>query len=88
MVLAPATPPPIQSWADTEHGWKAAGPGVEATDDGGRHWRVVFRYGAGGGADGDAPGAGRAGEGFGSAAGEAAMKLIMIGKNVGAKSAP
>src|SRR5882762_358095 len=48
MVLAPATPPPIQSWADAEHGWKAAGPGVEATDDGGRHWRVVFRYGAGG----------------------------------------
>jgi hypothetical protein len=51
MFLAPATPPPIQSWADAEHGWKAAGPGVEATDEGGRHWRVVFRYGpAGGGA--------------------------------------
>src|SRR4051812_21210057 len=43
--MVPAPPPPIQSWADTEHGWKAAGPGVEATDDGGRHWRVVFRFG-------------------------------------------
>jgi hypothetical protein len=51
MVLAPATPPPIQSWADAEHGWKAAGPGVEASDDGGRHWRVVFRYGDGGAAE-------------------------------------
>ena len=51
MVLAPAAPPPIQSWADAEHGWKAAGPGVEATDDGGRHWRVVFRYGNGGAAE-------------------------------------
>ena len=45
MFLAPATPPPIQSWADAEHGWKAAGPGLEATDDGGKRWHVVFRFG-------------------------------------------
>ena len=45
MFLAPATPPPIQSWADAEHGWKAAGPGIEATDDGGKRWHVVFRFG-------------------------------------------
>src|SRR4051794_10505699 len=46
MFLAPATPLPVQSWADAEHGWKAAGPGVEATDDGGRHWRGPFPFGA------------------------------------------
>ena len=36
MVAAPPPPPVVQ--------WKAAGPGVEATSDGGRHWRVIFRW--------------------------------------------
>lgn len=45
-----AAPQPVQSWSDALHGWKAAGPGVEATTDGGRHWHVVFRWGPGGAA--------------------------------------
>ena len=49
MPALPATPPPvIQSWADHDHAWRAADQGVEATSDGGRHWRVVFRVGPGG----------------------------------------
>jgi hypothetical protein len=44
-------PPPIQSWSDAQHGWKAAGQGLEATTDGGRHWHLVFRYGPGGAFD-------------------------------------
>jgi hypothetical protein len=41
-----------------------------------------------GGAEGDAPGAGRAGERFEAAAGEAAMKFIGMGKNLAAQAQP
>jgi hypothetical protein len=42
--------PFVESWADTQHGWRLAGrpdlarfyPAVEATDDGGRTWRRVL----------------------------------------------
>lgn len=47
MVAAP--PPPLVSYVDRLHGWRASGPGVEATNDAGRHWHVVFRWRAGGG---------------------------------------
>src|SRR4051794_32361335 len=45
MVAAPPPPPPplIQSWADHEHAWRAGSAGVEATSDGGRHWRIVLK---------------------------------------------
>jgi hypothetical protein len=44
MPALPAAPPPlVQSWADHEHAWRAAADGVEATSDGGRHWRVVLK---------------------------------------------
>jgi hypothetical protein len=46
-----AAPQPVQSWSDAQHGWKAAGQGVEATTDGGHHWRLIFRYGPGGASD-------------------------------------
>ena len=38
--------------------------------------------------DGDAPGAGRAGEGFATAAGEATMELVRIGKDFASQSCP
>src|SRR3954447_837610 len=42
--MVAATPPPIvQSWADHQHAWRASSSGVEATSDGGRHWRVVLK---------------------------------------------
>jgi len=43
MVAAPPPPPLIRSWADREHAWRASAAGVEATSDGGRHWRVVLK---------------------------------------------
>src|SRR5947207_2270524 len=49
-----ATPPPIiQSWADREHAWRGTDKGVEATSDGGVHWRVVFPLGVASGASVD-----------------------------------
>jgi hypothetical protein len=48
-VFATTPAPAIQSWSDAEHGWRAGGAGVQATTDGGKHWRVVFRFGPDGG---------------------------------------
>jgi hypothetical protein len=45
-----ASPPPLVSYADSLHGWRAGGPGIEATNDGGRHWKIVFRWRRGDGA--------------------------------------
>src|SRR5690242_6515724 len=41
--MVAALPPVLRSWADHDHGWRAAAAGVQASEDGGRHWRVVFR---------------------------------------------
>jgi hypothetical protein len=45
-----APPPPVISWADREHAWRGTTKGVEATSDGGAHWRVVFPLGLASGA--------------------------------------
>jgi hypothetical protein len=57
--------PPLMSWADREHAWRGTSRGVEATSDGGAHWRLVFPLGVASGASVDvlirtSPGAGLA----------------------------
>jgi hypothetical protein len=42
---------PLQSWADREHGWRDSRNGLEATSDGGLHWKLVFPLGVASGAD-------------------------------------
>src|SRR4051794_23253224 len=48
--IAPPPPPPLESWADRGHAWRGSSRGIEATSDGGLHWRVVFPLGVASGA--------------------------------------
>jgi hypothetical protein len=64
------TPPPLRtSWADREHAWRGTARGIEATSDGGAHWKLVFPLGVASGASVDVLIRTSAGAGLASIAG-------------------